>query len=204
MNSFAPLRGLVATVVLALCALAAIPARAETDAEKKQQAKAHYELATRFYDVGKYGEAINEYEAAYLLTGDPALLYNIGQAYRLWDRPDDAIRVYKNYLRQRPDAVNRADVERKIADLEKTVEERHRSGAVPPEAGGGPPGQYAGHSRFAADACWTGALSDTRDGGSIDSQLAIEVTAAGGRRAHVCVAGTSQKNRCNSEKVRNE
>lgn len=127
-------------VALLLCALAASPARAQTEAEKKQRAKEHYEIATRFYDVGKYGEAIREYEAAYLLTGDAALLFNIGQAYRLWDHPDDALRVYKNYLRQRPDAVNRADVEKKIADLERLVETRHRS-AMPPGAPDTPPEQ---------------------------------------------------------------
>ena len=134
-------RGFVVMVALTLCALAASPARAQSEAEKKQRAKEHYEIATRFYDVGKYGEAIKEYEVAYMLTGDAALLFNIGQAYRLWDRPDDALRVYKNYLRQRPDAVNRADVERKIADLERIVEERPRSGGVPPAAPVVPPEQ---------------------------------------------------------------
>jgi tetratricopeptide (TPR) repeat protein len=119
---------------LALCAAVPANARAESEAEKKQQAKDHYELATRFYDVGKYGEAIAEYEQAYLLIEDAALLFNIGQAYRLWDRPEDAMRAYKNFLRRRPDASNRADVEKKIADLEKVVEERRRglAGQPPP------------------------------------------------------------------------
>jgi tetratricopeptide (TPR) repeat protein len=122
----------VATAAVALCALLPVAARAQTEAERKQ-AKEHYEKATRFYDVGKYGEAIAEYEQSYLLIGDAALLFNIGQAYRLWERPEDAIRAYKNYLRQRPDASNRADVERKIADLEKVVEERRHGGQQPPE-----------------------------------------------------------------------
>jgi tetratricopeptide (TPR) repeat protein len=116
----------LALATLVLCAAVPVAARAESEAEKKQQAKEHYEMATRFYDVGKYGEAIAEYEQAYLLVEDAALLFNIGQAYRLWDRPEDAIRAYKNFLRRRPDAGNRADVERKIADLEKLVEERRR------------------------------------------------------------------------------
>ena len=115
-----------ALATLVLCAAVPIAARAESEAEKKQQAKEHYEMATRFYDVGKYGEAIAEYEQAYLLVEDAALLFNIGQAYRLWDRPEDAMRAYKNFLRRRPDAGNRADVERKIADLEKLVEDRRR------------------------------------------------------------------------------
>ena len=108
--------------------------RAESETEKKQRAKERYEIATRLYDVGKYGEAIGEYEQAYLLTGDAALLFNIGQAYRLWDRPEDAIRAYKNYLRQRPEATNRADVEKKLSDLEKVVEERRRGVGTPPPA----------------------------------------------------------------------
>lgn len=131
MNSGKQRRGWLALGVLIACALAPAAARASTDAENKAQAKELYERATRFYDVGKYADAIHDYEQAYLLIEDPALLFNIGQAYRLWDRPDEAIRSYKNYLRKRPDASNRADVERKIADLEKTVDERRRNGGQP-------------------------------------------------------------------------
>jgi tetratricopeptide (TPR) repeat protein len=127
-------RGLVVMATLALCALVPLVARAESEVEKKQRAKDHYEKATRLYDVGKYGEAISEYEEAYLLIEDAALLFNIGQAYRLWDHLDEAIRAYKNYLRRRPDATNRADVEKKIADLEKVAEERRRGGGAQPPA----------------------------------------------------------------------
>jgi tetratricopeptide (TPR) repeat protein len=116
----------LALATLAICVAAPTAVRAESEAEKKAQARDHYEMATRFYDVGKYGEAIAEYEEAYLLIEDAALLFNIGQAYRLWDKPEDAIRAYKNYLRRRPEASNRADVEKKIADLERTVEDRRR------------------------------------------------------------------------------
>jgi tetratricopeptide (TPR) repeat protein len=156
MNSEKQRRGWLALGVLVVCALAPALARAATDAENKAQAKELYERATRFYDVGKYAEAIHDYEQAYLLVEDPALLFNMGQAYRLWDRPEDAIRSYKNYLRKRPEASNRADVERKIADLEKLVEERRRNGGLPaaapaqpgqdpvPTPGEPPPQPYAG------------------------------------------------------------
>ena len=115
-------------ILLLVIATVAVPSAslAQTDAQKKQ-AKEHYEKATRFYDVGKYGEAISEYESAYLLVEDAALLFNIGQAYRLWDKPEDAIRTYKNYLRRRPEASNRSDVEKKISDLEHLVDERRHS-----------------------------------------------------------------------------
>jgi tetratricopeptide (TPR) repeat protein len=125
-------RGVLAIATLALCVLGPGLAHAQSEAEKRQQAKEHYEIGTRFFDVGKYGESVKEYEAAYLLTGDAKLLYNIGQAYRLWDHPEEALRVYKNYLRQQPDAQNRADVEKKIADLERVVEDRRRGAGVQP------------------------------------------------------------------------
>ncbi len=122
---------LIAFVAVTLFALAPARAQAQGQAEKKQQAKEHYEKASRLFDVGKYGEAISEYEAAYLLIEDAAFLFNIGQAYRLWDKPEDAIRAYKNYLRRRPEASNRAEVERKIADLEKLMEDRRGNVAAP-------------------------------------------------------------------------
>jgi tetratricopeptide (TPR) repeat protein len=123
--------GLIAFVAVALFALAPARAQAQGQGEKKQQAKEHYEKASRLFDVGKYGEAISEYEAAYLLIEDAAFLFNIGQAYRLWDKPEDAIRAYKNYLRRRPEASNRGDVEKKIAELEKLMEDRRGNAATP-------------------------------------------------------------------------
>jgi tetratricopeptide (TPR) repeat protein len=131
--------------VLLAMALSASPARAQSEAQNKQEAKEHYEKATRLYDLARYGDAIGEYEAAYLLVADPNLLYNMGQAYRLWDKPEEAIRCYKNYLRNRADASNRADVEKRIAELERTIEDRHRSGTAssapspPPVAAPAPP-----------------------------------------------------------------
>jgi hypothetical protein len=127
-------------LVLAM-ALVVAPARAQPEAQTKQEAKEHYQKATRFYDLAKYGDAIHEYEAAYLLVADANLLYNMGQAYRLWDKPEEAIRCYKNYLRNRADASNRADVEKKIAELERIVEERSKSGIAPsaPSSAPAPP-----------------------------------------------------------------
>jgi tetratricopeptide (TPR) repeat protein len=134
-------RALFALVTLFLCVATPVVAHAQSEAEKKQQAREHYEKATRLYDVGKYGEAIKAYEEAYLLVEDAALLFNIGQAYRLWDRPEEAIRAYKNYLRRRPEATNRSDVEKKIADLERLIDDRKRGMPAQPLAQPGQPAQ---------------------------------------------------------------
>lgn len=107
------------------------PARAmQLTPQQKQEIKLHYERATRAYDLQKYGEAIEEYQKAYEIGGDPPMLYNIAQSYRLNDQPAEAIRYYRRYLQRAPDARNRDYVERKIADLEKLIEERRKAAAA--------------------------------------------------------------------------
>src|SRR5450432_417854 len=107
---------------------------AELTPAQKLEMKQLYERATRAYDVGKYNEAIEEYQKAYEIGGDPPMLYNIAQAYRLNDQPGEALRFYRRYLQRAPSARNREDVERKIADLEKSVEEKRKAqaAATPP------------------------------------------------------------------------
>jgi tetratricopeptide (TPR) repeat protein len=111
--------------------MAPLAAHAEPTEAQKREAKELNDKATRLYEVGRYGEAIEEYQKVYLLVDDPVLLYNIAQSYRLWGKPEDSARFYRNYLRRSPNAPNRADVEKKIADQEKLMEERKRSPVTP-------------------------------------------------------------------------
>jgi hypothetical protein len=106
---------------------------------QKAEMKQHYEKATRAYDVQKYGEAVDEYQKAYEIGGDPAMLYNVAQSYRLNDQLQEALRFYRRYLQRSPNARNREDVERKIADLERTVEERRKAAAATPAPTPPPP-----------------------------------------------------------------
>ena len=93
---------------------------------QKDEVKLHYQRATRAYDLQKYPEAIDEYQKAYEISGDPPMLYNIAQAYRLADQPAEAARYYRRFLQRMPNARNRDDVERKIADQEKLAEQRKK------------------------------------------------------------------------------
>ena len=94
---------------------------------QKDEVKLHYQRATRAYDLQKYTEAIDEYQKAYEISGDPPMLYNIAQAYRLADQPGEAVRYYRRFLQRMPNARNRDDVERKIADQEKLAEQRKKA-----------------------------------------------------------------------------
>jgi tetratricopeptide (TPR) repeat protein len=116
-------------------------AHAQLSQQQKDEIKLHYQRATRAYDLQKYQEAIDEYQKAYEIGGDPPMLYNIGQAYRLNDQPAEAIRYYRRYLQRSPNARNREDVERKIGELEKVIEERKKAAAAttPPPATTAPP-----------------------------------------------------------------
>jgi tetratricopeptide (TPR) repeat protein len=75
--------------------------------------------ANAAFNLGSYDEAATEYEAAYRTVPDPALLFNIGQSYRLGGKPDKALIAYKSYLRTAPaNASNRAQVEARLRELE--------------------------------------------------------------------------------------
>jgi tetratricopeptide (TPR) repeat protein len=102
-------------------------------ADDVSQARDHFRKGSKAFDLGHYAEAIKEYEAAYDLKEDPALLFNIAQAYRLDGDNQNAVRVYKSFLHRMPEAPNRVEVQRRIAELEKVIEQQGRAKEGPPE-----------------------------------------------------------------------
>jgi Tetratricopeptide repeat len=105
-------------------------ARAQLTPQQKQEIHVHYQQATRAYDLGKYQEAVDEYQKVYEIDGDPVMLYNIAQAYRLNDQPQESIHFYRRYLQRSPEARNKEDVERKITAMEKLIEDRRKAAAA--------------------------------------------------------------------------
>jgi tetratricopeptide (TPR) repeat protein len=103
---------------------------APLDAAQKQEIRAHYQRASRAYDLSKFLDAIDEYQVIYEIDGDPVMLYNLAQAYRLAEQPEKAIQFYRRYLQRAPEARNREAVEEKIAALVKALAERHKGTAT--------------------------------------------------------------------------
>jgi tetratricopeptide (TPR) repeat protein len=64
-------------ILAATCFLLAQPARADVANTHQAQKDAAYAA----FELGKYGEAITQFEHAYRLKRDPRLLYNIALAY---------------------------------------------------------------------------------------------------------------------------
>src|SRR5260370_604402 len=102
--------GLVSTPVLARAG--------NDDAEVTRMAKEHYKQGLEAYQSGNYPTAIKELKKAYLLKRLPALLLNIGATYRKMNDNDNAISYYKKYLAEAPEARDRGDVEKIVAELQ--------------------------------------------------------------------------------------
>jgi tetratricopeptide (TPR) repeat protein len=85
----------------------------------KVNARAHYETATRLYEIREYDKALLEYKSAYLAHPDPAFLFNIGQCYRKLGQNGEALSFFQQYLKKAPpDDPNRRQVEARIRDIE--------------------------------------------------------------------------------------
>ena len=123
----------VSGAVLGALLLSAAPALAQAQAtDPKVAAKEHYNKGTSFYDLGRYDDAIKEFEAAYQLKNDPAFLYNLAQSYRQAGNHERALHFYKTYLRYVPKAANRADIEEKIKTEEQLAAQKGTGGGTTP------------------------------------------------------------------------
>jgi hypothetical protein len=116
------MKGCVVSALVAamLCVVPAVAhAESSDEAEITAMAKEHYKLGLDAYKNGKYPEAIKELKKAYLLKRLPALLLNIGATYRKMGDVDNAVYYYKKYLAEAPDARDRGEVEKTLAELDK-------------------------------------------------------------------------------------
>src|SRR4029077_3887996 len=109
------------TVLTAVLLCAATARAQDKPVDIKAAAKDHYDRGRSFYDLGRYDDAIKEFEAAYQLKNDPAFLFNLAQSYRQAGNHEQALHFYKTYLRYVPKAPNKADIEEKIKNEEQLV-----------------------------------------------------------------------------------
>jgi tetratricopeptide (TPR) repeat protein len=111
---------------------AAAPAPAPpADSEKDRKAKELYEQGNTHYDLAEYDQAIDLFKQAYALSRRPTLLYNIAQAYRLKGDCEQALQVYKNYLRVDTNTQIRAKVESRIEEMAACAKDPSRKPPAP-------------------------------------------------------------------------
>ena len=128
--------GRAVLVAVLLCSLAEA---SWADKKTETEARTYYDQGTKYYALGPFEEAIQNYEKAFELRPDPVLLYNIAQAYRLQGNFQQASFFYKSYLRNQPDAKNRAEVEARLADLEEQLDKQRKTSNAPPIGPVNPP-----------------------------------------------------------------
>lgn len=120
-------------------------AHADNDATLRVAKKA-FERGEKLFALGKFDEALAQYQRAYDAKPLPGLLFNIGQCHRNLGDYEAAIFSFKKYLKAAPEADNREQVEEYIDDLEAEQEkanaqrfgltdrDRRRDEAPPPPA----------------------------------------------------------------------
>jgi len=118
-------------LALALSLALAAPAGAQS---MKKGAKAFFEKGASEYNLGHFAEAIVQFEKAYEIDPAPILLFNIGQCHRQTGNKERAAFFYRRYLEQNPKAENRAEVESRIADLDRSLKEEKDLQQRPPTA----------------------------------------------------------------------
>jgi tetratricopeptide (TPR) repeat protein len=116
--------------LLVLTLIAVSPARAETSRE--DLARQASNEATTQYNVGRFDRAAALYTRAYELHPVAPLLFNLGQCHRKLGNHERAIYFFEGYLREAPDARNRALVvdlireQRRAADATEKLNERRQ------------------------------------------------------------------------------
>ncbi len=138
-----PLRVVAIFALSALLAvgLGRVPvARAEDAATRSS--RHHFQKGEKLFALGRFDEALEQYEQAFEARPLPAFLFNIGQCHRNLGNFEQAIFSFRKYLRQVPDADNREAVEDLIDELEasrRAADEAARRREAARFGGGDPP-----------------------------------------------------------------
>lgn len=103
-------------ILLAITAATALTATAHADSGTAR-ARREVRAADIDYRLGRFGPALAGYTRAYELYPVPELLFNIAQCHKNLKDYDKAIFFFEGYLRDAPNAANRALVEDLLREL---------------------------------------------------------------------------------------
>ena len=94
------------------------------------QARSLYLAGKSYFDRNEYASALEQFARAYELSRHPELLLNAGIAAERAGYLPDAVRYYRRYLDQAPEAAQRRELEKRLEDLEQRLR-RKDSAAAP-------------------------------------------------------------------------
>ncbi len=131
---------LACTLVLGSAPIANAQDEPEAAAEV---AKKHFFRGEKLFALGRFGDALAAYEAAFEAQPLPEFLFNIGQCYRNLGNYRSAMFSFRKYLKLRPEAANRDAVLALIRKLEAELAEANSATAVPTADPPAPPAATA-------------------------------------------------------------
>src|SRR5579862_3647758 len=117
----------VSSMALLLAILAITATGRTARAAEPGDAKARYMSGQSHYNLNEFAEALQDFKEAYRLHPDPAFLFNIAQCERQLGELDEAIKFYRSYLRNKPDASNAREVQKKIDELRALAEAKTKA-----------------------------------------------------------------------------
>jgi tetratricopeptide (TPR) repeat protein len=115
------------TVFVAAAMTIANAAAAATPLETAKDLAAHAGVE---YKVGHFDQALALYGRAYESYPTPALLFDIGQCHKMLKNYERAIYFFHGYLRDAPDAPNRAFVAKLMAESQTELDAQHAAEAT--------------------------------------------------------------------------
>src|SRR5687768_341879 len=79
-------------------------------ADDRSVAKRHFDRGEKLFALGKFEDALDQYQLAYDAAPIPDFLFNIGQCHRNLGDYEAAIFSFRKYLKLVPDADDREQV----------------------------------------------------------------------------------------------
>jgi len=153
----------------------AVPVQAQDGSAEDDEAQIHFQLASTYYESGRFSEAAGEFQQAYDLSQRPALLYNIFLAWRDASELGPAIEALRAFLELGAPAPEvRVRLQSQLEGMERRYAEESQA-----EADDGPAAIVAGAAVAGSVVAGEPAPETTPDD-AVDDQSDAEPTAESG------------------------
>ena len=121
-------RAIVLAAFVTFVTFRADPAGAEPNAGNREKAAAHFRQGQAFFQAQDYDRALAEYQAAFDLSAEPLLIFDIALCHDRANRPEQALQDFRRYLAHVSTGTvadeAREDVARLVPIVDKIVADR--------------------------------------------------------------------------------
>jgi tetratricopeptide (TPR) repeat protein len=124
----------LAAALALIILIVAVPLRTALaqDDPKVTEMRQHFETGQSLFEKGEFQKAADEFMAAYAAKQFPAFLFNAGVCYERLQKYDKAIELFERYLKESPEATDKADVASRIKVLKDAIAKTQEQPATQP------------------------------------------------------------------------